>query len=148
MHLDMNQPETHITAADDSHKIVHEAIPPPASPKVVIPGPADHSTGVLPNGKPPATNRGRLYGMALAWRGVRLLGFALGVAAVWFVAAWLRHGRMPLTATASPMGGTLSPVLPPTWLLAILGLMVLISICMMFLGTQDAIPKMRAKKDG
>ena len=153
MNLDINQHETYITAPDDSSKIVQEAIPPPAQPKVVVPGPTDHATGILPNGKPTAAHRGKLYGMSLAWRGLRLLGIAFGIAAIWFVGAWVRHGKMPLGLCPEPRiiigigsGATPSPIWPPTWLVAILGLMAFISICMMLLGTQDVTPKMKFKK--
>ncbi|MFC1498276.1 hypothetical protein ACFLS1_07395 [Verrucomicrobiota bacterium] len=151
MNLDINQHETYITAPDDLSKIVREAIPSPAQPKVVIPGPTDHVNGILPDGKRTAAHRGKLYGMSLAWRGLRFLGFTFGIAAVWFVGAWVCHGRMPLCLSQPrirfSIGSPPSPILPPTWLVAILGLMVFISICMMLFGTQDITPKIKFKED-
>ena len=146
----MNQHETFITAPDDSAKVVREAIPPPAQPKVVIPAPTDDAAGALPTGRPTTAHRGNFYGMALAWRGLRVLGVAFGIAGIWFVGAWIRHGRLP-SGLAQPriklsIGSPPEPILPHPWLLAILGLLVLVSLGMMLLGTQDAAPKMRFKK--
>ena len=147
MNLDMNQHETYITAPDDSAKVVREAIPPPGQPKVVIPGPTDDAAGIPPSGRRTAAHRGKFYGMSLAWRGLRVLGVAFGIAAIWFVGAWVRHGRMPLGLNQPririSIGSPPDPILPPVWLLAILGLLVLISLCMMLLGTQDVNPKMK-----
>ena len=148
MNLDMNQHETYITAPDDAAKVVRDAIPPPAQPNAVIPGPTDDATSVPPHRRRPAEHRGKLYGMPLAWRGLRVLGVAFGIAAVWFLAAWVRHGEMPLGLSPAPrLDSHQSPVLPPMWMIAILGLMVAISICVMLLGTQDVSPKMKFKKD-
>jgi hypothetical protein len=89
--------------------------------------------------------------MSLAWRGLNLLGIAVGIATVWFVWEWFSHGRMPLglfPAALHGIGYPPSPILPPIWLGIIIVPMVVISFCMMLLGTQDVIPKMKFKKDG
>lgn len=149
MNLDMNQHETYITAPDDSAKVVREAIPPPGQPKVVIPGPTDDVAGTPPSGRRIAAHRGKFYGMSLAWRGLRVLGVAFGIVAVWFVGAWVRHGRMPLGLLQPRIrlglgsGYYPDPILPPMWLTAICGLLVLVAFCMMLLGTQDVNPKMK-----
>jgi hypothetical protein len=151
MNLYVAQHETYIIAPDDSAKIVHEAVLPPGQPKVVIPAPTNPALGILPNGNPLAMHRSNLHGLSLAWRGLNLLGIALGIATVWFVWEWFDQGRMPLGLSLERrncMGGSLpSPILPPIWLGVILVPMAVISLCMLVLGTQDVIPKMKFKKD-
>ena len=140
----MNQHDSYLTAPDDSDKVANKAIPPPAAPRVVIPG----LNEVLPSGMPKAAPRGSLYGMRLARSGIRLLTIALGIAATWFVAAWVHHGRMPLLLShPSPrlwigVVHVQERILPPVWLTAVLGLLVLVALVMMVVGTQDATPKM------
>jgi len=143
MHLNMNQPETYITAPDDSDKIVREAIPPPAQPKVVIPGPADRLRDRFAGGKAGKHGNVSFYGLRLAWRGLYLLGIALGVVGAWFFTAWIRHGRMPLVQPQNTFSiGTLPDrILPPEWLVAIVGLLTVVSLCMLLLGTHDVISK-------
>ena len=150
----MNQHETYISAPDDSAKIVREAIPPPAQPKAVIPGATDEQPGFLPNGRTTEQHRGKFYGMSLAWRGLHLLGVAIGIMAVWYVIAWIQHGRQPLPWFDTPIRISVgypwtapSPIFPPDWLLAVVGLLVLISLLMMLLGTQDVNPKMKLPED-
>ena len=152
MNLDITQQEAFITAPADSEIVLHEAVLPPGQPKVVSSLPAAHAIGILPNGNPMTSRRGNLYGMSLAWRGLNLLGIALGIATVWFVWEWFDQGRMPLGLALKQrncMGGALpSPILPPIWLGIIIVPMAVVSLCMMVLGTQDVIPKMKFKKDG
>lgn len=149
VNMGMSQHETYITRPDDSSKVVREAIPPAGQQKVVVPGPTDQQAGILPDGQTRAQRRDRWCGMARAWRGLRLLGVALGIAAVWFVAAWIHHGTVPLGLYKSGIRssfGSPSPILPPMWLVAILGLLGLIAILMMLLGTQDANPRMKFRQ--
>ncbi|MEK7996685.1 MAG: hypothetical protein AAB403_23015 [Planctomycetota bacterium] len=149
MNLDVNQHETYVKAPDDLSKIVSEAIPPPAQPKVAIPVPTDRKTGLRPNGNTTRQQRSKLYGMPLAWRGLNLLGVAIGIAGLWFVTAWVIHGRLPMmtpeVARFSPSGPQ-DRILPPSWLYAVVGSLALISFGMMLLGTQDASPKLRKSK--
>lgn len=152
MNLDIDQHETFISAPDDSAKVVREAIPPAPPIKVVIPGPIDQQVDHFPGGRKGERRWANWYGTPLVWRGLHLLGVSIGIAAVWFVAAWVRHGRLPLGMSFSNVrlsigGPPPSPILPSTWLVAVLGLLALISLCMMFVGTQDANPKMMFKKD-
>ena len=151
MNLDANQRDAYITAPDDSAKTAHEALPPSAQPNVVMPGPTDDQPATPLGGKSARSHDRNLYGMPLAWRGLQLLGVAIGIAGVWFVAAWIRHGRMPLGEVFPQkirisIGHPPQPILPPDWLLAIVGLMVLVSLAMVLVGTQDANWKLRARK--
>jgi len=149
MNLDMNQHETYITMPDDSAKIEREAIPPPGQPKVVIPGPTDDTKGLPSSRKPTAAHSGKLHGMSLAWRGIRLLGLAFGISAAWFFAAWIHHGRVPLGLFQPRIMPSIytppSLIWPPTWLAAIVGLLLFISLCMMLLGIQDVTPRINFK---
>ena len=152
MNLDMNQHETYITAPDDASKIVREAIPPATQMKVVIARPSDERARGISGTKQTARHRGTLYGMPFAWRGLYLFGITIGIVGAWFVAAWIRHGRMPLGLSIMPQvrlsfGSPPSPIYPPTWLLAVAGVLSLISIAMMLSGTQDANPKMKFRQD-
>ncbi len=150
MNLDSNQHETYITAADDKTESVQEAIPPAAQPDVVIPGPADHRSGGG-NRDEGAPRRGTLYGMSLARLGLRSLGAAFAAAGLWFIAAWVWHGTIPLGLRGSGnigIGSPARPLVPPLWLLAIIGVLVLISLGMMLLGTQDDSGRIeRTKKE-
>lgn len=152
MNLDVNQQKTYITTRDDSAMVVRETILPPGQPKFVIPGPTDDAAGIPPSCRPTAAHRGKIYGMSLAWRGLRVLGVAFGIAVIWFAGSWVRHGRMPLELGQPRIRASIEsppvPILPPVWLLAILGLFVLISISMMLFGTQDVAPKIRFTKAG
>jgi hypothetical protein len=149
MNLDINRHQTYITAPNDSSKVVREAIPPAGQPKVVFPGPTDQQPGLLPNDRTNARSHSSFYGVPLTWRGLHLLGITIGIAAIWFVAAWVRHGRMPLglQQPRTLLGGNPDPILPPVWLLTVLGLLLLISFCMMLFGTQDAAPRITFNKD-
>ena len=149
--MDLNHHQTYITAPHGSAQIEREAIPPDSQVKVVIPAPSDRQSGLFPNGDAAARHRDKLYGMALAWRGLHLLGVTIGIAVIWFVIAWVRHDTVPLGLVESEvrmaMGGNpASPILPPTWLVAVLGLLTLISLFMMLMGTQDANPRIRFGK--
>lgn len=143
----MDQHKAYITTPDDSAAIVREAIPPPAQPQIVIPGPTDHQSGKRPGGKTSMRNRSSFYGLLLAWRGLHVLGAAFGIAGAWYVTAWIRHGRLPLTVQRTYFG-ELPPIRAPEWLLAVTGFLLLISLCMLLLGTQESTPKMNFKKDG
>jgi len=152
MNFDINQEQTYITAPDDTSAIVREAIPPPAQPKVVIPNPSARDPAAPPGGKAAKQSHANFYGLRLAWRGLYVLGSALGIAGVWFVTAWIRHGRLPLVeyqSQSSRIGIDWVPpiIRPPEWLLAITGFLFLISLGMLLLGTQDVTPKMTHKKD-
>jgi len=154
MNLDMNKHETYITAPDDASKVMREAIPPPAQPKVVIPNPTDNRLGRF-DGKTSIRDRSSFYGLRLAWRGLQLLGIAFGIAGGWYVTAWVQHGRAPLIQSVvravSPYvryGSEPDPIVPPQWLLAVVGSLTIIALFMMLLGTQDSTPKMNFKKDG
>ena len=148
MNLDINQQQTYITAPDDTSSIVKEAIPPPAQPKVVIPGPVDREPTSRSGDRVAKQSDAKFYGLRLAWRGLYALGFAIGIAGAWFVTAWIKHGRLPLMehVSRSSFGGS-PPIQPPAWLLVITGVLCLISLGMLLLGTQDATPKMTRKKD-
>jgi hypothetical protein len=154
MNMEMNQHDSYITAPDDSARIPHEAIPTPSQVKLVIPGPTDDQGSTRSRNSADSSKRGKHYGMRLAWRGQHLLGVAFGIAGAWFIAAWVGHGRMPLGLSPAPrlglgIGGATPPsrILPPMWLLAIVGLFVLLSICMMLLGTNDVTPKLNRSEE-
>jgi hypothetical protein len=150
MNLDVDQHETYIAAQDDSSKIVQEAISPPAQPKVVIPVPTDEASGARLGGTRTKRSRTNFCGLRLAWRGLYLLGVALGVAGAWFITAWIRHGRIPLSQPQIILSISTPPdrILPPEWLVAAVGLLAVVSLCMMLLGTHDVIPKLTFKKNG
>lgn len=143
MNLNMNQHQTSITAPDDSAKLRREAIPPAGQTEIVIPRRTADATGAPPLGRSAPAQRGKLYGMSLAWRGLRVVGVTFAIAAVWFVGAWVRYGRIPLGLNEPTIRPAPAPILPPVWLLAILGLLVVISICMILSGTQDVVPKLK-----
>ena len=98
-----------------------------------------------------------MHGIPLVRRGLHLLGLAIGIAMTWYVASWIIHGRQPLDAhipVAGPLPGAIrisidedagcyAPILPPAWLLAILGLLTLAAFAMMFVGLQDINPRLR-----
>jgi hypothetical protein len=148
MNLDINQEQTYITAPDDTSAIVREAIPPPAQPKVVIPNPSDREPASRSGGRSAKQSHANFYGLRLAWRGLHVLGAAFGIAGAWFVSAWIKYGRLPLIEHPGRTSfGGFQPIRPPEWLLAITGLLFLISLGMLLLGTQDVTPKMTHKKD-
>jgi len=148
MNFDINKEQTYITAPDDTSAIVREAIPPPAQPKVVIPNPSDSDPAAPSGGKAAKQSHANFYGLRLAWRGLYVLGSTLGIAGCWFVTAWIRHGRLPMIAgQRHAFFGELQPIRPPEWLLAITGLLFLISLGMLLQGTKDVTPKMTHKRD-
>lgn len=146
----MNQQQVQITLPDDAAKVRYEATVPRKStspqPETLVPCSTDPQRGDLPRDRSTTGRFGNLYGMPLAWRGLQLLGGVIGITAVWYVGVWIAYGRMPLLPTHDFWGGIghLDPILPPMWLVALLGPFTLISLVMMLLGTQDANPKIRA----
>ena len=146
---DMTQHETSIAVPHDSTEVRYETtIPhraPAAEPVAVDPCATDPQPSGFPSQKRAAGAPGKLYGMPLAWRGMRLLGVVFAVASAWYVGAWVVYGRLPLLPDHSVCGGfgQLEPILPPVWFVALLSLFTVASLFMMFLGTQDANPKMR-----
>ena len=148
--MDFNQHEASFTAPDNTTKIVHEAVMPPGQPTVVVTASEDDKSGRIPDSKSNDRHTGRHYGMTLVWRGVNVLGVAIGIAATWYVTAWIRHGQQPLAPpriALHSLGKTPLAVLPPDWLLAVVGLLGLISLGMMFLGLRDVTPKMNFGKN-
>ncbi len=142
----MDQHETYITAPDDVSKNVRAAIPPPAQPQVVFPGPMDREPSArrgIPSRKSVSAS---YYGLRLAWRGLHVMGLAIGIAATWYISAWVHHGRLPLVKPQLRMGfGSYSRILPPDWLLAITGSLVIIALYMLLLGSRDVTPRIRRK---
>jgi hypothetical protein len=149
MNLNMDQQETYITAPDDASKNVRAAIPPPAQPRVVFPGPMDRDPAARRG--LPTRKRGDVsfYGLGLAWRGLHVIGLAIGIVAAWYISAWVHHGRLPLTEPQFKTGfGPYNRILPPEWLLAITGSLVVIALFMLLLGSRDVIPRIRRNKNG
>ena len=144
----MNQHDTYIKAEDHSSKIYRDAIPNPAQPTVVIPNPNDSASVPLSERKRKAELKGKFYGVNVAWRGLYLLGSSLIIGAIWFIYAWIKNGRIPLSKVQSnhSFGIDLPSILPPDWLLSILGLMVILSFGMMIMGAQDITGKMKQRK--
>lgn len=77
---------------------------------------------------------------SIAWRGVYLLGMSFALMGGWFVVAWIRYGVIPLglfqpKITFSPNFAH-APVLPPQWVIETSGIIALVALGMMLLGTQ------------
>ena len=95
-------------------------------------------------GKTSIRNRSSFYGLRLAWRGIQLLGVAFGIAGGWYVTAWVKYGRAPLiqpviralsrTHVRTGWDSIPDPIVPPQWLLAVVGFLTVIALCMMLLG--------------
>lgn len=123
MTVDVDKHEVFVAAPDAASRLGKEAVPPPSQQKVVVPDPMEQRPGILPDHKGTVRYPGKLYGLSLAWLGLRLLGVTIGLATIWYVVSWIVDGREPLSV--------------PIWLLAVTGTLAIISICMMVVGTQD-----------
>ena len=135
------------SAPEQSEAIVHKSMPPPSQPIVVIPKPTDNQPTLLPDSKNIKQNRDKSDGLSLAWRGLSLLGITIGIVAVWYVASWIHHGSPPMTQPLSigGIGCNRPTILPPDWLMAVTGLLTIISFLMMLIGTHNATPRIDKK---
>jgi hypothetical protein len=147
----MQHHETSISKADAPANMMREALPLSGETKILNPDQTIHAAGVPSSGKLTEPHRRNRPRNTLANRGVRVLGAAFGVAALWFVGEWVRYGSIPLELPLSPafhssIGSPPRPILPPEWLLILLGFLVFFSLFMMGCGTQNAIPKEKQKR--
>ena len=149
MNLDINQHDTYIPKPNDPTVIVRQAIPPPAQPIVEAPGAVDQKPAIVSARTSSKRKHPNYYGLRLANRGLLLLSTVFGMAATWYISAWVRHGRRPMEMSPGfsiYFGFTEPPILPPQWLLAVLGGLTLTSICLMLMGTQEDNPKIKSVK--
>lgn len=136
--MDTNQHDTSISEPDYSAGVIAH----PGQGNGIMPGPpfdAESCDGA--SGRRMSSHHRKQKGNACAWCGLRVLGAAFGMALVWFIAAWIRYGRVPLGLFSSriPSGfdSSVSLILPPAWLVALLGVMVMISLIVMFTGSHS-----------
>ena len=104
--------------------------PPPVC-TVAIPDPVVEQDGRLPSRRILFPTPARIRGMALAWRGLRLLGWAFVPAGAWYYGFRLLKGHFPTSA--------------PAVLAAGLGLVLIVSLVMMLRGTQHAAHRSTSK---
>ena len=134
----MDQHESQISAPDRTRKLRSEALPPAVVTGDRIPASSGEQAGSISERKRSARERRAWSGSSLVWRGLNVLGAAIGIAGVWYVAAWIRYGRQPLADTYGYRFGTRVPeIVPPDWLLAIIGLLVCVAIVLMLIGTRN-----------
>ena len=132
MNPDINQHETYIAAPDDKSKMLCEAIPPAADPKVMIPGPTDENTGFPREGRTSlVVKEGTFFGMNLVWRGLRLMGWTFVGFSTWYYGYFWVEGRFPQYA--------------PSMLAVLAGILLVASLVMVFCGAQDATPRINIK---
>ena len=96
MTFDVNPHGTYINPPGDERQIVNEAVITGASSEGSVVGSSIYESGQSTKGKSKSLNADKAHGLNLARLGIRLLGSAFAVAAIWFVCAWIYHGEVPL----------------------------------------------------
>ncbi|MBA4388740.1 MAG: hypothetical protein C0404_12215 [Verrucomicrobia bacterium] len=76
--------------------------------------------------------RAEFLGMHKVWKGLRMLGWSLGIAGAWYGGYRLYYGYFPETVT--PVVG------------AIVGVITMYAVWLMFWGTQMATPRIKRPK--
>ena len=79
---------------------------------------------------------------------MHLIGVTIGIAGTWYIAAWVLGGARPLTQQPNmlPYGPPEGPVVPPQWILGVTGVLTLVGLCFVLVGTQENNPKVEKKR--
>jgi hypothetical protein len=141
----MQNPEPAITTPDATERLDRFAATRPGQPQVVLPGPLAAAGGEEALPDPRALRARKTHKASLLRRGLRLFSLTFGIAAAWFVYAWIRDGWMP-RGLGPPQGihsfdAHADLAYPPEELLALLGFLLLLSLSMMLFGSHNPFPR-------